>query len=600
MIKNKWFKILIICLLIGFLGLFSLSMYKMERREKVEKLGGSEIPWPMALTWGEPYTGYVGIFGQLQGRVEENVELYVREDKAYFLLPAYAEPDLMTLTFSEAYYEISVGERQIKDGDGIKEIFADCEGDLQENRVELKVAYLSEAYGRIEQTYEFSVRKSQKLPAMFIETGSGSTENMDKDKNNSDDGIFVCMDEKGYVDSASDISQMRAKGQSSFDMAKKNYKLKLKKGNSILGMDSDKEYILIANALDASKLRNAMAFSLAKELDVPCVTEYRYVDLYVNHKYYGNYMLCQPIDKKYRVKTSGSEKSFLLETETFKERLKPEATYLDRGNDYYLEIVEPSKPNEALVEYATEVFDKLDEIIYGLKEEDSLLELSKYADVDSFVSAYVMNALTNDIDSGSHSTFCFYDDKTEKMYMGPIWDYDKAWGNQKAINGDIRLCSYSYRWPEKLGENAEFRSLVLDKLKSVEAYIYDMQDKEAGALGDYILASYEMDRVVNGNAIESVVDTGDFEGNRDYLLDYFIREYEFTLDRVQNVKDYCKIQFQDNTGRVMYLKKGESLGEESLDYLKKMYKTSGFVMEDGEEILPSTIVEKDLLVQSEK
>ena len=66
---------------------------------------------------------------------------------------------------------------------------------------------------------------------------------------------------------------------------------------------------------------------------------------------------------------------------------------------------------------------------------DSLIGYSKYIDVNSFMDLYIINELSRNIDGYRLSTYMYKDrdDNGGKLSMGPLWDYNLAFGNAKVL-----------------------------------------------------------------------------------------------------------------------------------------------------------------------
>lgn len=99
------------------------------------------------------------------------------------------------------------------------------------------------------------------------------------------------------------------RGQTSSYYPKKQYRLKLRANNtenqiSLLGMESDEDWILDALYSDYSKIRNKLSFDLWNEINsvsgntVNNDLHGEYVEVYINHEYQGIYLLKEFLDWK--------------------------------------------------------------------------------------------------------------------------------------------------------------------------------------------------------------------------------------------------------------------------------------------------------------
>jgi hypothetical protein len=90
-------------------------------------------------------------------------------------------------------------------------------------------------------------------------------------------------------------TEVKGRGNSTWDMPKKPYRIKLDKKASLLGMPQNKNWVLLANYADKSLIRSELAFSLSRSIGRPFTVDSRYVELYLNGTYQGSYQLTQQV-----------------------------------------------------------------------------------------------------------------------------------------------------------------------------------------------------------------------------------------------------------------------------------------------------------------
>ena len=83
--------------------------------------------------------------------------------------------------------------------------------------------------------------------------------------------------------------KIRGRGNSTWDMPKKPYKVKLESKASILGMPADKEWALLANYADKTLLRNVTAMEISRICGFKWTPRMVSVEVYMNGKYEGVY-----------------------------------------------------------------------------------------------------------------------------------------------------------------------------------------------------------------------------------------------------------------------------------------------------------------------
>ncbi len=133
-----------------------------------------------------------------------------------------------------------------------------------------------------------------KLPVVYIET-EGRQEVVSKEEYIDADIKF-----QGNPEYNSDKvlyegkTQIRGRGNSTWNALKKPYRLKLDSKADLFGMGKSKHWVLLSNPFDTSLLRNHLSYNLAGDMGL----EYQkivWVDLVFNGKVVGNYQLCEHI-----------------------------------------------------------------------------------------------------------------------------------------------------------------------------------------------------------------------------------------------------------------------------------------------------------------
>lgn len=114
----------------------------------------------------------------------------------------------------------------------------------------------------------------------------------------------------GYYTVKTSPLECHNRGESSLFYSKKSWKLALKtqkgktKDLSLMGLGEDDDWILKAMVFDDTKLKEKLVMELWQEMTEQSKKTYkmsrgRYVELVVNDKYYGLYMLQRRVDRKY-------------------------------------------------------------------------------------------------------------------------------------------------------------------------------------------------------------------------------------------------------------------------------------------------------------
>lgn len=221
---------------------------------------------------------------------------------------------------------------------------------------------------------------------------------------------------------------IKGRGNSTWTHPKKPYNIKLEKKTDLLGMGSAKRWVLLANYWDKTLLRNYLTLTLGKDMGLEFTPECRFVDLYINGEYRGNYLLTEKVELgKNRVDVGNG--GVLCEIDSRHNHSFD--NYYDTPLGVHITFKEP---DETLISGTIK-----ETIINKIRDAEASLrrgydEYSKHIDVDSFVNWYILNELVKNYDSKFVTSCFFYMDNNGIIHMGPIWDYDTCLGNQ--ITGD--------------------------------------------------------------------------------------------------------------------------------------------------------------------
>ncbi len=283
-------------------------------------------------------------------------------------------------------------------------------------------------------------RTVYQLPIVNITLANGKKQSqIDRDDTIPMTFSLDCSGANEFSSIANISGKIRGRGNSTWKWDKKPYKIKLDDKQSLLGMDANRDWILLANYADKSLIRNTLAYDMGRLMTNLVWTPHQYpVDLFVNGKYCGVYSLGEHMEvAKSRVDIE--EHSTEVDTDYFLEiggmnpsgdingvhyfhtdsRLVCFATY--KSPDYQ-EITSEQK------KYLKDYFEKAEEAIKAGEGYE------EYIDVDSFVDWILLYELCYNTD-GCFRRSCFMvKEKGGKIRMGPAWDFDFAFGNFLADN----------------------------------------------------------------------------------------------------------------------------------------------------------------------
>ena len=322
------------------------------------------------------------------------------------------------------------------------------------------------------------------IPAVFFTLDPGLFNKAYKDKEfDVTEGHVTYVEADGSVACDDEITSFHGRGNATFNRPKKPYQFKVGKKVSLSGLARGKTWILLANYLDMSLLRNQITLDLGREIGIPYAIGSQPVDLYINGKYYGLYLLTEKIQiSESRVNITNLEEATealndlpLTDYKRFNEPTKAFGIYKgyeipndpeDITGGYIFEIEkrsrlqanehngfetdlnlrivikEPTAASRAQLAYASALFQDFHYAVYA--EDGFSPETGRYyadfIDMPSCSAKYLMEEFTKNYDFMASSHFLFKDsDRVDgKLYFGPLWDYDLSMGNIRInsfING---------------------------------------------------------------------------------------------------------------------------------------------------------------------
>lgn len=287
--------------------------------------------------------------------------------------------------------------------------------------------------------------------------------------------------------------EIKLRGNSTKNLNKHPYKIKLETKSDLFGMGKNKHWVLLANDIDHTLIRNKITFDFAAAIGMKYASQSELVSVFLNGNYQGVYQLCEHIrvdeervdiyDWEDFFTTEEWSEEMSMKQEEFEEAAKTPQTggFLLEADFYALQDSALSKvvtnfrqpfyfntpdvvpKDSALYAYAKNYIQSFE---YALHSEDyiynsddkhysafgiqydgkengwfaSVSEVeytdpafdgyhySRLFDMDSLVQNFLVCELTMNWDSMKNSMF-LYKDIEGPAYMGPVWDFDWAYGN---------------------------------------------------------------------------------------------------------------------------------------------------------------------------
>lgn len=244
---------------------------------------------------------------------------------------------------------------------------------------------------------------------------------------------------------------IRGRGNSTwFWYPKKPYRLKLEESTPLLGMASNRDWVLLADFRDVTHLMNNVAFTLAHELGLPCANRSRYVNLYLNGKPQGLYMMTEQIEEGKNRVPLDKEQGILLALD-----LNDGPGEHPEGTDNFWSSVfksacavkYPKDPDQAALDRVRKEFATLESAIGQRRWTD----IQQLLDIDSMIHYILIQEIigNGEVDNrpSMRSGYIHRHDDASPWVMGPFWDADAGFGYDASdMFNHSGMCHTFFRW----------------------------------------------------------------------------------------------------------------------------------------------------------
>ena len=272
----------------------------------------------------------------------------------------------------------------------------------------------------------------------------------------------------GMYDDFVDSVQIKGRGNTTWGYSKKPYRLKFDKKVKPFGLTKGKSWVLLANAQTGAMMANAVAMKVGQLAEVPYTNHIIPVELYMNGEYKGNYMFTEHIGFSNNSVDIDEDLGlgYMLELDSYYDE-----DYRFRST-YYNLPVNVKEPD--LLDYDTPTANKKFATIKAdFNELDSLLynggDISSKIDLEAAARFMLVNELVMNQELGHpKSTYLWRENVSSdesKIILGPLWDFDWAFGYESSKQYFYRDCKADYfsnGMPSGSGKSF-FRQLMLDK-----------------------------------------------------------------------------------------------------------------------------------------
>ena len=366
------------------------------------------------------------------------------------------------------------------------------------------------------------------------------------------------VDAEGSIKSRDELTTIRGRGNSTWNCDKKSYRLKFPSKTKFLAQEDGtneyadaKNWTLLANGGDKSMLRNALTREVCLRIEektgvkaLPFYPAYKFVDLVMNGEYMGTYQISDHT------------------------QIQTERINIDENNGWFLEGV---STNEAFIEdphvtvdgltvnvknpedefYTTEVENAIKDYLHTIfscgnspYDFSEATGLFKYVDMESVVAYFIGNEISGNFD-GLISNYAYRDiNPGDKLKLGPLWDFDIAYGNYGDLRKGFIFNSGKISWgqmPQIARNLTQYNPEFVNRLVECWDKVY-----ENGALTTYMLEKVDNLKTILWNSQNLNYTSKDKGGagwstNVDILQGWDTKTYDSYDEAVEDVKSFIQV-----------------------------------------------------------
>lgn len=341
------------------------------------------------------------------------------------------------------------------------------------------------------------------------------------------------------VDVYEGTMRIRGRGNSTWGMPKKPYRIKLDENASLFGLAPEKDWVLLANYSDKTLMRNILAMELSRICGMKWTPTLISVDVYLNDEYIGVYTFTEHkevADGRVEIDIveegdNGGEAltgGYYLEIE----EAMDETTCFKTRYDTPVMFQEPEEPTQEQLAYIKDLMDRFEQSVEDIQNKRDYIRYRELFDIPSLINYYIIKEIAKDPDGNIRKSTFITKERGRKMEMYHVWDFDITMGN----------CNYTgfekpdgwqmkgAKWYNKMFQDPSFVKEVKDRwnelypqIKAVPSFVESQIELLDGAQDRNFERWDILDKYVWPNAVW----LGSYEAEVEFLLDYYNRRVEW-------------------------------------------------------------------------
>lgn len=241
-----------------------------------------------------------------------------------------------------------------------------------------------------------------------------------------------------------DSLDIRGRGNASWGLAKKPYKLKFNKKEKFLGKgySKAKKWTMLANHGDKTLIRNAVTSIMGERLGLKFNPAAKFVDVTFNDRYDGTYQISDQVEvRPHRVNITEQEwplsESADITGGYLFEAINSESNFsTPYGVPIRIHYPDDDEIDQRQKDYAQQFINNFEERLYAEDFGDKDNGYRPLVDSVSLANWYLCTEISGNVD-GFYSTYFYKEQQDDRIFWGPLWDYDIAYNNDNRDRSDM-------------------------------------------------------------------------------------------------------------------------------------------------------------------
>lgn len=245
---------------------------------------------------------------------------------------------------------------------------------------------------------------------------------------------------------------------------------------SILGFPEEEDWILYAPYSDKSLMRNMLIYDLSRDMQ-QYASRTKFVEVAINGVDQGVYVFMEKLKRdSNRIninnlkenENSGEDLTggYILKIDktagtnlgegyndqnSFSSAIAPPNAVFGQEINFLYEEPDAEDITQEQKVYISDYVGSFETALASDNFTNTETGYEAYIDVDSFIDFFILNELSNNVDGYRLSTY-MHKDKNGKLKMGPIWDFNLAFGNANYCDGGTTNV-WGYKFNERCPED---------------------------------------------------------------------------------------------------------------------------------------------------